>query len=267
MKHGRLTIQRIKNQLAWGANSPYKQLDDAKATFTYHEDGRYEAYIEHPQMHGVTPEMLIWFFKHLDCYTKFNPYLDNFDGPEISVYKLWHLRDHVGITPQKKGEATEDAACAIAYGSTFEIEEVLLQKHHIKASSLVYDLYYEYDDGRIIGKGTKDNGPNGFEKNMGNFGFWLLGPANIKIGYLNHYFQLVDPVNRLMDFQTRFVAGSKGFGAANKLIEHSLSDQLMKDWILHNIEESGESENIIPALYANKEMVVRKSELMKREVH
>ncbi|MEL7122599.1 MAG: hypothetical protein AAFO07_24345 [Bacteroidota bacterium] len=266
MHYKKENVQEVEGQLAWGPNRPYKQLEDAKAYFTYHQDGRYEAYIEHPPMHGVTPDMLIWFFKHLDCYTRYNPYSKTFDGPEISVYKLWHLRDHIGITAKKPGALEEDKEYAIAYGSTFEIEEVLIQKHHVKASSIVYDLYYEDEAGNVIGKGTKDNGTNGFESNIGNFGFWLLGPANIKIGYLDHYFQVVDSVNKVMNFQTRFVAGRENFGPVNKVIEHSLSDQLMKDWILHNIEESGESENIIPALFENQEMIVRKSELMKRKV-
>ncbi|MEL6916607.1 MAG: hypothetical protein AAFO99_02640 [Bacteroidota bacterium] len=266
MKYKKERVNEVANQLAWGANKPYKQLEDAEAFFTYHEDGRYEAYIEHPPIHGVTPEMLIWFFKHLDCYTRYNPYTKNFDGPEISLYKLWHMRDHIGITPKKPGELKEDKDCAIAYGSTFEIEEVLIQKHYVKASSIVYDLYYEDKAGNTIGKGTKANGTNGFESNMGNFGFWVLGPANIKIGFLDHYFQVIDPVNKVLNFQTRFVAGRASYGPINKVIERSLSDQLMKDWMLHNIEESGESENIVPALFENRDKVVRKSELMKRRV-
>jgi len=262
----RSPIKVVENEPSFGSNKPYKQLDSSNSFFTYHEDGRYEAYIEHAPMHGVTPEMLIWFFKHLDCYTRYNPYLKNFDGPEISVYKLWHLRDHIALTGIKPGEAEEDQACAIAYGSTFEIQECLLQKHDVKASSFVYDLYYEFEDGTTIGKGTKENGTNGFEHNMGNFGFWLLGPANVYIGFINHFFQIVDPEKMIMNFQTQFVVGRKSFGLINKVIEHSLSDQLMKDWILHNVEESGETENIVPTLFANQDQVLRKDEIIQRIV-
>ena len=269
MKHEigqRIPITLVENQPSLGPNTPYKQLNSAKAFFTYHEDGRYEAYIEHAPMHGVSPEMLIWFFKHLDCYTRYNPYLNNFEGPEISVYKLWHLRDHIAISPIKPGEAEADRSSAIAYGSTFEIQECLIQKHDVKASSYVYDLYYEFEDGRTIGKGTKENGTNGFEKNIGNFGFWLLGPANIYIGFINHYFQIIDPEKMIMNFQTQFMVGRISFGPINKVIEQSMSDQLLKDWILHNVEESGQTEHIVPALFANQDKVVRKSEIIQRIV-
>ena len=49
-------------------------------------------------------------------------------------------------------------------------------------------------------------------------------------------------------------------------IEHMDSDRLMKDWILYNIEQSSETENLVPVLYANQDKVVKKSELQTREV-
>ena len=262
----RIPMDTVMHEPSLGPNKPYKQLDSAEAFFTYHQDGTYEAYIRHAPMRGVTPEMLIWFFKHLDCYTRYNPYTKNFDGPEVSVYKLWHLRDHIAITQIKPGKHEEDKDSAIAYGSTFQIEETLIQKHAVKASSIVYDLYYDFKNGERIGEGTSDNGTNGFETEKGNFGFWLLGPANVKIGFIDHYFQVVDEEKQMMNFQTRFVVGDKSYGLINKVIEIAMNDRLLKDWILHNVEESGETENIVPALFANQDKVIRKSEILAREV-
>jgi hypothetical protein len=266
-----IPITKVINQPSHGPNTPYKQLDSANAFFTYHKDGTYEAYIEHSPMHNMTPEMLIWFFKHLDCYTRYNPCTKSFDGPEIPVYRLWHCRDHIAISPEKPGTDPIDKDCAISLGSTFTIEEILIQKHPVKASSIVYDLYYDYPDGTRIGGGSAPNGTNAHTSNIGNFGFWLLGPLGVQGGYINHYFQVIDPEKKTMAFQTRFVLGSKKFGPLNKLIKYLAPgrvapDRLLKDWILHNIEESGETENIVPVLYANQDKVLRKSEITTRMV-
>lgn len=83
----------------------------------------------------------------------------------------------------------------------------------------------------------------------------------------NEYFQIIDPDKKIMAFQTRFVAGRANSWLLNKIIHKSLSNRLMQDWILHNIEESGETENILPILYNNQDKVLRKSEITKREVN
>ena len=214
-------------------------------------------------MQNVTPEMLIWFFKHLDCYTRFNPYLNDFSGPEISVYQLWHLRDHIAIHHGKPGE---DMDSAISLGSKFSIEETLLQKHPIAATSLVYDLYYDFANGSRIGGGSAPNGTNGFETNKGNFGFWLIGPAGIKLGFIDHYFQVIDENTRTLAFQTRFVVGRPNAWLLNKIAHKKASVALMKDWILHNVEESGQTDKIVPVLYHNQDRVLRKSCITKRAV-
>ena len=257
------TINYVENEPSHGQNVPYKQLESAKATFTKRPDGTHESYIEHAPMHGMTPEILIWFFKHLDCYTTFNPYSSDFTGPEIAVYRLWHLRDHVALYGNKPGE---DAEAAISLGSTFSIEEKLLLKHPISAPSLVYDLYYDFEDGTRIGDGSSPNGANGHEVNKGNFGFWLIGPAGIRIGYLDHYFQILDNEQNTMAFQTRFVAGRPNNHLLNFIVHRIFAAQLMKDWILHNVEESGQTEKIAPALYNNPDKVFRKSQLTARVV-
>ena len=69
-----------------------------------------------------------------------------------------------------------------------------------------------------------------------------------------------------MALQTKFVVGNKNSGHLNKALRFFLSDELMKDWILHNTEESGETENIVPALYANQGKLLRKPEILARKV-
>jgi len=139
-------------------------------------------------------------------------------------------------------------------------------KHPVAAPSRAYDLHYDFPDGTRIGGGISPNRTNGHQTNKGNFGFWVLGPAGIRLGYLDHYFQVIDPENDILAFQTRFVVGRPNSWLLNKIIHKSIPDRLMKDWILHNIEESGETEDLVPALYNNPTKVLRKTEITRRKV-
>ena len=51
-----------------GFFGPMKTLDSANATFDEYPDGRVRAQIEHEDMKGMTPEMLIWWFSNIDTF-------------------------------------------------------------------------------------------------------------------------------------------------------------------------------------------------------
>ncbi|MFC3901545.1 hypothetical protein SAMN05421749_101199 [Acinetobacter marinus] len=267
----KVPVTTVVNHPKHGANTPYKQLDTANAHYVLHDNATSEAYIEHANMRGVTPEMMLWFFKHLDCYTTYNPATGDFDGPEIAVYRLWHCRDHIAIKLLKPGKYIEDADCAVSYDSTFSINEIILQKYPIESCSLVYDLYYDDEHGKRIGDGTQVNGSDGKTKNIGNFGFWLLGPLGMRCGYINHFFSVVDAEQQILSFHTQFILGSPSIKILHSLLPKILPngatpERFLKDWILHNVEESGESEKIVPILFANQDKVFRRSELLNRTV-
>lgn len=80
------------NKLAFKRESSAKWADYAKC-----EDGCMIARVDHDNIKNCTPEMIQWFFEHLACCTTWNGV--DFSGPQVSIYHLWHHRDHVAVTP------------------------------------------------------------------------------------------------------------------------------------------------------------------------
>lgn len=96
----RLRKQRLiaREALLRAGKLDFKRSDSAKwADFSVDEKGRMLASVQHDDIKGCTPEMIKWFFEHLGCCTTWNGV--DFSGPVVSIYHLWHHRDHVAVTP------------------------------------------------------------------------------------------------------------------------------------------------------------------------
>lgn len=80
------------------------------------------------------------------------------------------------------------------------------------------------------------------------FGFWLQFNG-LRVGHIDHFMK---PANggRDTEFRVRLRVGRPGNGLLNYMIPKvsMISTQMLFDWALHNVEESGESEKIIPEL-------------------
>ena len=53
----------------------------------------------------------------------------------------------------------------------------------------------------------------------------------------------------------------------NRLIRKFMFTEVMlKDWVLHNVEETGETEKFVPTLYNNQDKVYKLAEIQNRRV-
>ena len=67
-----------------------KAEESARSGIELLPDGRIRCWIEHEIIRGVTPQMLVWWFKHLEGDMLV-------EGRRVSRYRVWHPRDHVAI--------------------------------------------------------------------------------------------------------------------------------------------------------------------------
>ena len=208
---------KIKN----GFFGPMKGLDSAKHGLEELPGGCLRAWIEHDVMPGVTPEMLRWWFEHINTWTTFNG--KDFNGLEVPVYRFWHPFDHIAVSWAKQVTGPDGR---LGLGSIIAIQENIGARHEVRARALV----------------TK------FDEEAFNFDLLLGG---IRVGSLDHDSARVDGGS---SFFTDLKVGVRwpliGRLMTRLIRKFGFNDPMIKDWILHNIEESGETEKFVPQLYA-----------------
>lgn len=215
-----------------------KPLDSAKVTFNELPGGRLEIRIDHDLIKNCTTKMMYWWWHNMDSVTTWNGH--DFSGPEILIYRLWHARDHIQITQVQPGKNPEEGGCA--EGGVVNIKERILLKHPLDAKAKV------------------------FRSDESEMDFYLVaGP--LKLGRLDHLFhQESDHVK----FTTIMFLGVKWplIGRVmNRLIRKFMFTEVMlKDWVLHNVEETGETEKFVPTLYNNQDKVYKLAKIQNRRV-
>ena len=210
-----------------GFFGPMKTVDTARASVEELADGRLRATIVHETMKGVTPAMLRWWFENIHTFTTWNGM--DFDGPEVPVYRLWHPWDHIRVRWLREMRGADGR---LTPGSVIWIEENILGRHEIRQRAYVT----RFDDHA--------------------FNFELLVAGGLRIGVLDHEYEAVPGGS---SFLTRMTVGPQlpGIGP---LLRRALRargiDRLARDWIVHNVEESGETEKFVPVLYEHAMRVV-----------
>ena len=212
-------IDKDNSKQKIGFFGPMKSFDTAQTTFEKLSNGGMRATIYHEAMKGVTVEHLRWWFENIDKMTTFNGV--DFNGIEIPRYHLWHPHDHIKVYWKKK---ILDENGRVLAGSIMHIKETF-------GGNLI-------DESVLITR---------FDDQEYNF---QLGMFGIKGGELIHAYE--DSPDRVL-FMTQLTISNDNpiFG---KLItwlvtKFLVNEEILKAWMQHNIEESGESENFIPTLY------------------
>jgi len=110
----------------WGSNSPYKQLREAKSVvYRLYSSGVKEVDVIHPDMRGVTPADMLWFWRRSGDYVRRDHDSALSSASELSVYRLWHQRDHIRVFREEGDQPGEEPEFVISKGGTFRIEEVI----------------------------------------------------------------------------------------------------------------------------------------------
>lgn len=208
-------LRKWKIQPALDFGWRMKTLASAKTSFVIDVDGVYKMTIEHDVIHGVTPSMLLWWFKNIGGTMTYH-------GKTYSKYRVWHPKDHIHWS-HKKSKSNEE----VGVGSRFRIVEAFGRnpKQLIDSTELVEKL--DETGIRLVKR--------------------ICG---IEVFSLEHQF-IAAGQDTIYKTKMRVGTNHKLFKTIfNGLIRPLIFTEAMaKAWLLHNIEEVGNFELFLPALY------------------
>lgn len=198
-----------------------KDLSSARTSAEQLPDGRMEYRIDHELIAGVTPEMLVWWFRVFPFARL------EWKGELVSMYRIWHPRDHVRLAIRRR---PLDRAPGVSRGA-----KVLIQE-------------------RI---GTKVTSTRARVKQMDESGLRLVVRRfGIRVGDLQHTFTAT-PEGTL--YRSRLVVGSR-LPLIGRLINALARKRLFPPdvgnaWLKHNVEEVGNFQFFLPRIYEHREAV------------
>ncbi|MES2620103.1 MAG: hypothetical protein V4615_04555 [Bacteroidota bacterium] len=191
-----------------------KPLESAKTNFTIEKYGVFKLTIEHDTIRGVTPKMLLWWFKNIGGEMIYQ-------GKSYPNYLVWHPKDHIHWS--LAGQTTEGE---IGAGSYFRIVE-----------ALNHNMNYLVDSTEFVEK-LDETGIRLTRKISGVEVFSLQHDFKQEGNNTVYKSQMMVGVNNVMGvvFNSciRPLFFTKAMGPA---------------WLKHNIEEVGNFEFFLPELY------------------
>ena len=192
-----------------------KPLESARYGFEILSDGRINCWIEHQLVRGVTPKMLVWWFKHLEGDMLY-------DGQRLNRYRVWHPRDHISIEYSRRNpDGTIGVGCVIHLTEMFGANPDYLMDVHTEITKL--------DE-------------QGFAHRPRLHG--------LRLARMDYEFNAVESGTL---YRTSLTVGAEGIVGwiVNPLIRMFAFDEARgRAWIKHNIEEEGNFESFLPQLYA-----------------
>ncbi len=192
-----------------------KPLESARSGFKILSDGRINCWIEHQLVRGVTPKMLVWWFKHLEGDILY-------DGRRLNRYCVWHPRDHISVEYSKR---SPDGT--IGVGSVIHLTEMFGAN-----PDYLVDVHSEI---------TKLD-EQGFAHRPRLHG--------LRLARMDYEFKAVESGTLYRNSLTVGADGIVGW-IVNPLIRMFAFDEARGHaWIRHNIEEVGNFESFLPLLYA-----------------
>jgi hypothetical protein len=198
--------------LAW----KLKPLSSADTAFNILDDGRLELTITHGVLKGVTPSMLKWWFGNVVGSMEYM-------GQVYPRYLVWHPLDHIHyevLQPSKHGTVDVGARIRIveAFGRNPD--------HIVDTTMLIVQL--------------DETGATVVRRQFG-----------IELVRLENTFAAVPAGTQ---YFTCMVWGSRtwfGQMVFNRRIRPQIfSNEIARAWLRHHVEEIGNLENFLPALYA-----------------
>lgn len=192
-----------------------KPVESARSGVRILADGRIHCWIEHEIVRGVTPQMLVWWFKHLEGDVDYH-------GQRLNRYRLWHPRDHVAVEYSRRNPDG-----SVGVGCVIHLTEMLGAN-----PDYLIDVHTD-----IIKLDEE-----GFAHRPRFHGFRLAA--------MDYEFQATREGVRYKNSLTVGAQGAVG-RLVNWFIRKYLFDEARgRAWIKHNIEEVGNLEAFLPDLYA-----------------
>lgn len=193
-----------------------KTLESAKTRFAVSERNVYELDIEHAPIKGVTPRMLLWWFEHIDGTMQYQ-------GKEYPRYHVWHPVDHIhwALARQSpRGDAGQGASFRIVEAFGGDLSQLVDSTEYVEKLNETGIRLVRRIAGAEVFSLQHD--------------FHASGSDTI---YVSHMRVGTDtlPHRWLFNYLVRPRLFTYAMGSA---------------WLRHNIEEVGNFEFFLPALYA-----------------
>lgn len=198
-----------------------KPVESAETRVETLDDGRLHLWIRHDLLRGVTPEMLVYWFAHMDGEMLV-------EGRAYPRYRVWHPRDHVEHAYVRRAPGG-----GVGPGAVFRIHEVLGRE-----PAFAIDVCTDV---------TRLD-PGGFAHRP--------RPHGLPIVRMDYTFERVAGGTSYVNSLTFGIAGTTRLGAAvarpiNRLLRAAaFPDPKGRAWLRHNVEEVGAFEHFLPALFA-----------------
>lgn len=192
-----------------------KSVENASSGVEVLGDGRLFCWIKHEIVRGVTPTMLVWWFKHLEGTVII-------DGVAYDRYRVWHPKDHLFAEYTKKNsDGTVGVGSVIHLAEMLDAQPEFLVHIHTEITKLDETGYIHQP--RIRG---------------------------LKLAEMEYQFK---EVRGGTQYTNSLTVGFRGWlgKVFNPLIRRFVFDeQRGKAWIKHNVEEVGNFESFLPRLYS-----------------
>jgi hypothetical protein len=193
-----------------------KELSTAETSIQELPDRRIELRIKHELIRGVTPAMLVWWFRSFPTGR-----LD-YGGELVSLYRVWHPRDHIRLDMLRRAR---DGSPGVSKGAKVAISERIGAK-----------------PSRVVARVAQ----------MDEAGLHLvIRRGLLKLAELRHTFEET-PEGTL--YRSRLVIGSTlpGIGKLINAAARKRASETGKAWLRHNVEEVGNFQFFLPQLYAEQ---------------
>ena len=197
-------------------NWAMKPLDSAETGFKTLDDGRLELNIRHDIVKGVTPAMLGWWFRNIEGTMEHM-------GQTYPRYLVWHPIDHIHFAVVRR--APDGTA---GPGARFHLVEAFGANPAYLVNSIA---------------DVPRNDDTGITLSVRRFG--------VEVMHLDHTFT---PVPEGTLYVSRMHVGTNAplarFPVNHWVLPRFFSEAMGRAWLKHNVEEVGNLEFFLPALYA-----------------
>jgi hypothetical protein len=195
-----------------------KSLDSARTDLRFLPDGRLRLHIRHDVLRGVTPAMLVWWFRHLEGTIEV-------EGRVWPRYHVWHPVDHIAVRYARR---LPDGS--VGPGAKIHIQEAFggNPDHLVDIVTTIERL----DEGGFV------HAP-------------LVG--GVRVASLEYAFTRV-PEGTLYENSITF---GPTHPIARALVNHFVRPRVFPEdkaraWLRHNVEEVGNFQFFLPGLYARE---------------
>ena len=201
---------------------PLRSVDSARTQVQFFSRGRVRVTIDHQPLVGITPAMLLWWFRHIGDNTQYG-------GQNLSGYLAWHPLDHIHwelARPAPDGGAGE--------GARFRIVEAFGRREEFYVDTT--DTVEKLDSTgiRLVRR--------------------ILGAPVLQLEHTwaacehgTHYVSVLD-----MGARSRFMTPVNHY-----LTRRVFPERLLRAWLVHNIEEVGYLEHLLPEVIGQRPDAIR----------